>query len=182
MQFHLLCDDTSPEGCSRCSPKVSRICCDLCHPHSFTNVAPIVIPTSSRGPNRTNVKQYDAAEHDRELFSELQKWRDEKAMVALGYATFEEWGAEMFMSDETLQRLVDCAHVGKLQTVEAIHRETHWRKDHIAKFSPSLLEIITLCAPAPSVPPVKSTTRNCSACGNPGHNSKQMVIQIEYCY
>lgn len=117
------------------------------------------------------MKQYDAADHDRKLFLELEKWRDERAIEALGCANFEEWGAEMFMSDETLQRLVDCAHVGKLQTVEAIHRETRWRKDHTVKFGTSLLEIITMCAPALSLP-VKSTARNCSACGNPGHNSK----------
>lgn len=100
------------------------------------------------------MKKYEATEHDHELHSKLIEWREEKAQEALGDAAYDEWGSGMFMADQTVQRLVDCAHVGKLPSVEAIFWETRWRKDLVAQFGASLLEIVT--SSTPSKPPASS--------------------------
>ncbi|KAF8150999.1 P-loop containing nucleoside triphosphate hydrolase protein [Crassisporium funariophilum] len=167
--FHLLCDDTHEGGCNRCSRKATRLCCDLCNPESFSSVAPIAIEKPGRTLKRSNIKPYEATENDRRLRAELITWRDEQAPKALGDATFDEWGPFFFMSDETLQRIVDCAHGGKLPDINAVRRETHWREDRIKEYGASLFAIIEQSSPAPNATASTRGPRLCSVCKQPGH-------------
>lgn len=54
----------------------------------------------------------------------LRQWRDSQALSKLGWALFDQFGGIAFMSDVILQRIVDCVHVGKITTLEALKRES----------------------------------------------------------
>lgn len=175
--LHLECDKSTPRGCNRCAPKVTRLCCDLCNPDAFSNVALVDVARATRGPNKSSVTAYEATENDKKLRAELEVWRDEHALQALGSMTFEEWGPELFMSDETLDTLIYCARIDKLSDVEAIRRETDWRKDYIAKFATGLLEIIKRY----TTPSTKQRgVRSCGACGQMGHNRTLPLFHFIY--
>lgn len=177
--LHLECDKSTPQGCNRCAPKITQLCCDLCNPDAFSNVAHVVVPRATRGPNKSSFTPYEATENDKKLRAELMVWRDGHALHALGSMTFEEWGPELFMSDETLDTLVYCACIEKLSDVEAIQRETGWRKDYIAKFATGLLELIKRYTPSSTKP---RGIRSCGACGQTGHNRMFLVSYFIYLY
>lgn len=125
--------------------------------------------------------------------SGLRIWRHEQATAVLGKYKVRKWGVILFMSDEIVQRIVDCAHNGKISTAEHIAKETRWRRDYVDRCAASLLAVIavhapqpppiaapapasrvldTLAANEPSIDaPAKRVTR-CSACKTLGHTSK----------
>ncbi|KZP09118.1 hypothetical protein FIBSPDRAFT_964226 [Athelia psychrophila] len=90
------------------------------------------------------------------------------------------------MSEEILQRLVDCAHVGKITTATSVEKETHWRRDWIDKSITSLLTVIEAHSSRPPVLGISTSgassnvavprvsfvrkTVTCSACRMVGHN------------
>src|SRR5271154_2150491 len=77
--FHLLCDDSTPDGCQRCKPKVSRLCCDLCNPAAFTDLTTATVSSkSARAPAKSHIKAYDMANADWNLKQTLLDWRKEK--------------------------------------------------------------------------------------------------------
>lgn len=176
--LHLQCDKTDPHGCKRCAPQDTRLCCDLCNPEAFSNVAPIDMPRTMRGPNKSSVTTYDATENDKKLYAELVEWRDQWALEALGPMIVEEWGPELFMSDETLKTLTFCAHINKLPDVDAIRRETRSRSDYLAKFGAGLLEVIQKYAPLSAQ---QRGLRSYSACGQPGHNCTLVIAALVMC-
>lgn len=124
----------------------------------------------------------------------LKLWRREQAIAILGQQKVRKWGAVLFMSDEIVQRLVDCAHDGKIRTAEHIAKETRWRGDYIEQCAVSLLAVIaahSLPLPAVTVAPTPASrvltllatnnpsigtptkqTMKCSACKGMGHTSK----------
>lgn len=134
-----------------------------------------------------------------DLKLELRAWRREQAMAILGRMTVRKWGDIIFMSDEIIQCLVDCAHDKKISTAEHIAKETHWRRDYVDQCAGSLLAIInkyTLPPPAPPALPVsrvlaaltanesststpaKRRQNKCSACGGLGHNSMCLITPV----
>lgn len=135
---------------------------------------------------------------DLDLKLELRAWRREKATAILGRMTVRKWGDIIFMSDETIQRIVDCTHENKISTAAQIAKETRWRRDYVDQCADSLLAIINRYALPPSAPPAlpasqvlavltanESSTsapakrqrqNKCSACGGLGHNSMCITI------
>lgn len=129
---------------------------------------------------------------DNNLKEGLRVWRREQATAILGQQKVRKWGAILFMSDEIVQRIVDCAHGGKISTAEHIAKETQWRRDYVDRCAVSLLALIALHAPQPPPPaapaskvlaalsandpgigagPAKRVLR-CGACKELGHTSK----------
>lgn len=108
---------------------------------------------------------------DRDFKRALFSWRDEHALVALGAVAVREWGPTAFMSDDTVQRLVDCFHADKLPSVAAIGRETQWREDRVTEFGDNILALVDQYRPPPPpVEPVIRGPRLCGSCRQPGHN------------
>jgi len=134
---------------------------------------------------------------DRKLQHALFDWREEHASSKFRPAVLESFGAGLFLSDDIITRIVDCAHVSKLHTVSQLIKETRWQEDFATEFGESLLSVVHLHYPQPppgptttvvppSAPAVVETNTleaaapaakkrapvRCSACHQVGHNSK----------
>lgn len=90
---------------------------------------------------------------DMDMKLELRAWREEQAVAILGRMTVRKWGAILFMSDEIIQRILDCVHANKISTAYHIAKETRWRRDYVDQCADSLLALISRYAPPPPAPP-----------------------------
>ena len=63
-----------------------------------------------------------------DLRTALMDWRDEVATRRYGMATTTTYGVVLIMANETIDRIVDCAHVNKIKTAEDLKNETLWKK------------------------------------------------------
>lgn len=197
VDHHLECDKSLSTGCTRCVPHKSLLCCDICNPEHFnplfTNPPP---PKQTRALNRTCVKWYQPSTKEQDLKTALKNWRHEQALIIVGPLNVRKYGNGLFMSDETIQRLVDCAHANKISTCDQIEKETRWRRDWIDQCSESLLSVIRAHAALPTAAvepqhqlglglgaatnvaqgPGRRKTVQCSACKQIGHNSKSLFV------
>ena len=111
------CNADSEQGCVQChvmEPAISS-CCDIHDPTAFLPYdshvqRPPCIPKPSRLP------KYTKDEHDYELALALDDWRVEKTKEVYGWACLNNYGASLIMPNNTLDRIVDCAHHRKIQT------------------------------------------------------------------
>ncbi|KAF7971228.1 hypothetical protein HWV62_21642 [Athelia sp. TMB] len=89
---------------------------------------------------------------DLDLKLELRAWQREQAMVVLGHMMVQKWGVILFMSDEILQRIVDCTHKHKIAMADQIVKETCWQCDYVDQCAGLVLAIINRYITPPSVP------------------------------
>ncbi|KAK7687654.1 hypothetical protein QCA50_008869 [Cerrena zonata] len=198
---HLLCDTSVSTGCLRCSPKPTTVCCDLCTPNAFIHLFPSSDTiTKSRTAQKSRIPPYTMDSKDMQCRDALDHWRGKAALELLGEFIVEEYGDIAFMSDEILQRIVDCIHFGKTLTLDTLKKETGWRNNLIQQYGQSLLDAVRDYLPSPSqtatgsvsgssalevVPQTHDTvgglgvssagrgkrkTGTCSMCGQTGHN------------
>ncbi|KAF7964920.1 hypothetical protein HWV62_1645 [Athelia sp. TMB] len=113
----------------------------------------------SRAANRSTIPAYEATKMDVDLKMELRVWRREQATAILGRMKVRKWGDILFMSDEIIQRLVDCAHENKISSAEHIAKETRWRQEYLDQCGTSLLAIITRYSALPTAPPIPPASR-----------------------
>ncbi|KAF5381314.1 hypothetical protein D9615_008286 [Tricholomella constricta] len=180
---HLNCDETTEAGCARCAPKVSAICCDLCHPSYFEQFT-VTLETLPRAPSKSSIKPIEMTTISRDLKTALLDWRLEEANKKFGTLVVLRLGAKLLISDETLDRLIICAPRHKVSTIEQLVRETGWKKDWAEELGVSLIEIIhKYFPPVPIKPtnvltpsdgqvvagPNKRKSPRCSNCGAEGH-------------
>ena len=145
------CDPENPSGCTRCAPKTSTICCDLCHP-SFFKPYHVSATTMSTLPTtgKSRVKSGEFTAEDHKLRTAIFSWRQAHAIEEYGENAVQEYGTCLLISDRLVDRLVLCARSGKLSTVASIFKETGWRKDWAGTHAPSLLAVIISHAPLPA--------------------------------
>ena len=130
-------------------------------------------------------------EISQQLQLDLFDWRDEKAINKFPQAHVEDFGGGLLLSDQHIQRILHCASCHKLPNVEALLRETHWRKDWADELGESLLSIIHKHYPPPSIPSTateltigRSGLRGprgpmkCSKCHEAGHNGKFSFVLL----
>ena len=179
---HLHCDTTLSEGCTRCCPKSFSICCDLCNPEAFQYLNFKIVPREKQS-GKSQIKGFKMNETSKQLQINLFDWRDEKAITKFPQAHVIDFGGGLLLSDQHIQRILQCASSHKLSTIEALLKETHWRKDWADELGESLLSVIHKHYPPPSLPSI-STERTtgpsrgprgpmkCSKCHEIGHNGK----------
>lgn len=80
----------------------------------------------------------------------LWDWRDQTAKFEFPPGVFSEYGANLLMADDILQRIVDCAHAGKISTIDDLQKQTRWKPSSAAKHGEQLLSIIIKHRPAPN--------------------------------
>jgi hypothetical protein len=190
-QFHLLCDDSNSDGCQRCRPKPTRLCCDLCSPHAFDNLTSTAVPKPAKVPAKSHIKPYMMTTSDLELKRAILEWRQQQMVAKFGALLARKYGAKYLLSEDLVQRIVDCAHASKITSVESIEKETHWNgaKEH----GILLLAVIKAHVPACPQPPagnslasgVASTNRapkkhRCGRCNGEGHISASYIFCL-YC-
>ena len=102
------CDESSHRGCSRCSPKPTPVCCDLCHPAAFEGLR--ISPRNAiKQIRKSHIKAYDPGRAELELRTALLSWRDGRAKELFDEQLFSDLGGKLFMPTPIIQRIVDCA-------------------------------------------------------------------------
>jgi len=193
---HLRCDDSTPEGCLHCKPKVHDICCDLCHPAAFEKFKAPTLPKLAKQPSKSHIKCYTMTLKDHNLQDALFNWCNIKALLKFKPAVVENFGPGLFISDNIITCIVDCAQAGKILMVMQLTKETSWHDDWAKEFGPSLLLLIhehylppaptaststmegTTLADAQLPAPQKRALQRCSACQELGHNSMLIVFYV----
>ncbi|THH02082.1 hypothetical protein EW026_g714 [Hermanssonia centrifuga] len=193
---HHLCDPTTIYGCRRCFPFPPRVCCDLHDPTSEIvkqYPPPIVdkaIAKATRAANKRSIlKPYIHGEMNKELRSALRKWRVQKVIDVYGEGTLIDLGPGLILPIDVIHRIVDCIHDGKIDSVEALRRETKWGGAEeygnevleVARpFRPTpKLELLTTTQPMEEWPsaaiyptPKAKRTVTCGSCGRLGHTKR----------
>ncbi|KAJ7078050.1 P-loop containing nucleoside triphosphate hydrolase protein [Mycena belliarum] len=111
---HLECQPRFAEGCPRCVIKPPTVCCELCSPEHFIDFARVHLPKPKQQPSRSRIPDYVPDKDDYALRTDLHMFRKERTIELLGRASFRNHGAGSIMPDEILQRIIDCAHFGKI--------------------------------------------------------------------
>lgn len=78
--------------------------------------------------------------HDIALRVALNTWRQTKTVMVYGLSPLRDMGPSVIMTNDVLQRIIDCAHHHKINTSEELRRETGWAKAE--QYSTEVLEII----------------------------------------
>lgn len=135
---------------------------------------------SPDAPKRSVLQGIKYADDDTKLESKLMDWRDQRAANILPRAMLRSLGPDIFMTDGVIDRLVLCAHKGKISSCDDILRETSW-KDSL-KYGEELLNILESIRPKRrplaeiNVQRLNvssgTTTRRCGLCGIAGHTSE----------
>ncbi|KAJ6562922.1 hypothetical protein B0H10DRAFT_2116636, partial [Mycena sp. CBHHK59/15] len=188
---HLECRPDIPGGCPRCKMTDSKVCCELCSPDDFVDFAHVDIAKPKQQPSRSRIAAFKARPVDMALKNDLHLFRKERTIAVISRASFRNHGAGAIMSDEVLDRIVECAHFGKIQTTADLVKETHWHR--AAEDGAKILALIGQHHPIPVPPltapfnsPLRATTisnipvptmpgpstpknRKCRKCGLFGH-------------
>ncbi|KAI5995606.1 hypothetical protein EDD15DRAFT_2164647 [Pisolithus albus] len=188
---HRECNNGDMSGCPRCNIVAPAICCDIHHPSAFSSFEPH-LPKPPRASPRSRLPKFTKDKYDYKLEEALLDWREDKTVAVYGWACLSDHGA-VVMTSTTLNRIVDCAHHRKIQTLEDLKRETGWMnsdrygdevisliQQHAAPTTSLLIStplrlrgtaLVGEETATPSNVPMKRRSR-CSACGQEGHNGK----------
>lgn len=127
---HLLCDSTTATGCARCSMPTSIFCCDIHHPEHFSTIT-MTPAAKDKQTCRSTLKDYNRTSRDYELRNELRRWRAIKASVVFGLAHFANIGGSLVLPNEMLDRVVDCVHFDKIQSIADLKQQVQWSEADI---------------------------------------------------
>lgn len=147
---HHRCDPVALHGCDRCQPRAKTICCDLCHQQSFedfhirnahllktaTVVRRSVIPAS-----------YKRTAYHSTLEDALYEWREDRAVERFGEGLAGHLGAQMFMTEDILSRIIDCWACKKITETSQLYRETSWPGHFIQAYGQSLMDLLATYPP-----------------------------------
>ncbi|KZP32768.1 hypothetical protein FIBSPDRAFT_722178 [Athelia psychrophila] len=194
---HLDCNPHTPNntGCLRCIVRKPQVCCELCDPATFKDFARVDVEgRKCLRRNRAHVPKYDTQPHDMQLRKALHQFRKDETIKTFNLATLKNLGPSIVMSNKTLDRIVDCAHIHKITTISQLKHETQWSRADtygvavialIVVHSPSIPPVparapAILIQPSPTnglVTPVTAITpKKCSSCKALGH------ISTLFCY
>ena len=156
-------------------------------------------PTIAKGPSRIKVPEFTPSPEEERLRRELFRWRDNTAKEIYGDLDF--YGADMFLHFSLIDRIVELAHVFKLNSVKDLVDQTRW--DLAEEYGAEVITLVKECVPklalpspfttAPLVPRndhhtvissrtvATNTSRprappTCSVCGRVGHRSELFYV------
>ncbi|KAJ7800013.1 hypothetical protein B0H13DRAFT_2390679 [Mycena leptocephala] len=194
---HLQCRDDLPDGCPRCAAKLPPVCCELCTPAHFVSFAIVDLPKPAPIPSKSRNKPYKAEARDMQLRDALHEFRRAATVMKFSRAVLKNSGPGVVMSNEVLQRIVDCAHWHKIDSTEQLERETRWAG--VPDFGAKVVALINEHCPKPAVPAEPDSTpfavrddnginisapgklvksRKCSKCNAPDHIGNVHSIPI----
>lgn len=123
------------------------------------------------------------------LSQALNAWRQKATVDMYGLAVFRDVGSALVLNDRVLERVVDCAHHGKIKTIEDLRREVDWSL--VEELGPEVVRIITEVNPPqpraratrmacrtrqPRVPPSSAGVRRPLATNSRILNAPQVVL------
>ena len=139
-------------GCARCSTPPPHPCCDLCDPRAFDDLFALMEPPPRPPPrpSKSSLKEYVRGEPELRLSQALGAWRRATTIKKFGHSILRDVGSSLVLTNDQLERLVDCAHFGKITNVEQLKKEVRWAL--IDEFGQDVVQIImTECPPQPRV-------------------------------
>lgn len=196
---HLECDPTTPEGCARCRPAPVQLCCDIHNPElKQLNISELPTAKPPAVGRRSNLPaSVEMDERDKALEYDIEIWRRNKTTEIYGVACLKHEGPGLVMAGAVRERIIKCAHFGKIKTAANLERETRWSGSH--EYGSEIIKIVEKHYPPESLPlPSSSQVRpplqvsipqignqprvplqvprtkrviTCSVCNQPGHNS-----------
>lgn len=120
------CDPESVDGCPRCRIPLPTSCCDLCD-SILKSFSILSMPTASTRPRGTKIKKkYKPTDEDEALRRALDAFQEEVVIEEFGEAEVEDLGSSIILCNETLERIVDCAHWGHIRTPQQLLELTKW--------------------------------------------------------
>jgi hypothetical protein len=153
---HRDCRTDLPDGCPRCVVVKPVVCCELCSPAFFENFAQVNIEKSKPVPSRSRIKEYIADVKDMNLRDALHIFRRQTTQILFGLACLKNLGPGVFMSNEVLQRIVDCAHEYKIETRDDLAKETRWTG--VQNHAVDVITLINTHCPKPMPAPLLTST------------------------
>ncbi|KAM6504358.1 P-loop containing nucleoside triphosphate hydrolase protein [Amanita muscaria] len=140
---HLECDPSAPEGCTRCCPAPVRLCCDIHNPDLLAQFKSAELPITrsqvlTRSSHLPALPEMD--QRDKALEYDLEVWRRKKTEEKYGLACLKHEGPGLVMAVSIRERIVKCAHFGKIKTIANLERETKWFGS--SKFSSEIINIV----------------------------------------
>jgi ATP-dependent DNA helicase RecQ len=93
---------------------------------------------------------------DYHLQNALDNWREKTTEEHYGKAHLWDIGPMLVMPTEVLERIVDCTHYSKINSLEDMRKETRW--DEVDKWGHDIVDLIQrLRPPQPALPPPMTT-------------------------
>ncbi|KAJ6556756.1 P-loop containing nucleoside triphosphate hydrolase protein [Mycena vulgaris] len=77
---HIECRPDIAGGCTRCKMSASKLCCELCSPADFTNLARVDIGKPPQKPSRSRVPAFQAEAADMALRNDLHTFRKDRTI------------------------------------------------------------------------------------------------------
>lgn len=156
------CAPDSSDGCSRCRIPLPISCCDLCDP-ALKTFGRISMPATSTKARGTKIKKkYEPTEQDQALRRALDAFREEAVVEEFGEEDAKDLGSSIILCNETLDRIVDCAHWGRVRSPQQLLELTKW--DRSNDLGPRIVAIIDQTHPPQrTFPPPRSTSSQSSA-------------------
>lgn len=176
---HNLCNPDIPTGCERCGPREQHICCDICHPEEFSQYR-VAAEKAQKSASKSHIKPFTMSGADYTFKKDLQDWRRRAAVTKFGTPRVRTLGVRILMPEPTLNRIVDCAHAGKILNKEQLLKESGWGKERVEEFAEDVIAMIHRHYPPAPVPASgadqettgrKRAPGRCSACHETGHIS-----------
>lgn len=94
----------------------------------FVPIDPPVRPKPQQ--QRSRLDEYQPGQRDFDVLWALHDFRRAKTLEGFGRAVLQDLGPSVIMHDDTVQRIVDAAHNGKISNVDQLIRETRWALAH----------------------------------------------------
>jgi hypothetical protein len=158
------------------------ICCELCTPAHFKDIARVSIEKAKNRPARSTIpdKNYTPTAQDAELRAALHDFRKMRTLELHGRARLRNLGPGIIMGDDVLQRIVDCSHFYLIGTTAQLAKETHW--SGVDDYGEKVLSLIKFHCPRPASAPIAPIVngvlplpviapRRCGKCKELGHIS-----------
>ncbi|KAJ7182546.1 hypothetical protein C8R43DRAFT_829069, partial [Mycena crocata] len=135
------CRPDLPEGCPRCVAQTPRICCELCNPQFLEMFGRVDLPLREQAaPRRSRIASYHTDALDMNLRDVLHGFRCTTTVPKFGCIVLKNSGPSIVMSNEVLQRIIDCAHFFKISSTEQLARETQWAG--VTEFGTEVVDLI----------------------------------------
>ncbi|KAF7348212.1 p-loop containing nucleoside triphosphate hydrolase protein [Mycena sanguinolenta] len=178
---HKQCRPDLPDGCPRCAVQVPAICCELCTPAYFEQFGLVDLPVKDQAaPSRSRIpSSYEADALDMNLRDALHAFRRAATITKYSRVVLKDSGPGVVMSNEILERIVDCAHHFKIQSVEQLTRETRWA--FASEFGMAVVDLIKEHRPWPEPPPAPETSTPLAPRNNNDETPTGRSIQVRKC-
>ncbi|EPQ53957.1 hypothetical protein GLOTRDRAFT_121895 [Gloeophyllum trabeum ATCC 11539] len=98
---------------------------------------------------KSHIKPYVRSTADHGLRAALRDWRDTVAVEQFGRAVVKDFGADIFMPTDTISRIVNCAHAGKLHCLADLKKEISWSNSWLDEHGETIIDKIHAWFPPP---------------------------------